>query len=187
LTVILTDVVAKQLEILKDAVPQATRIGVLFSPSAPSYRPAVQALEIAGAKLVVQFVMAPLRTIEDFDGAFAVMAREQVGSFLVPVASFTLEYGERLAELALERRLPGMFGAREHVDAGGLMSYSANQNEMVRRAAAYIDKILKGARPAELPVEQATKFELVINLKTAKALGLEVPPTLLARADEVIE
>jgi putative ABC transport system substrate-binding protein len=187
LTVILTDVVVKQLEILKEAVPQATRIGVLFSPSAPSYRPAIQALEVAGAKLRVHFIMAPLRTSQDFDGAFALMKREQVGGFVVLAASFTVEHRERLAELALERRLPGIFGARENVDVGGLMSYSANQNDMVRRAATYIGKILKGATPAELPIEQASKFELVINLKTAKALGLDIPPSLLARADEVIE
>jgi putative ABC transport system substrate-binding protein len=92
-----------------------------------------------------------------------------------------------LAELALKHRLPGMFGTKENVKAGGLMSYAADQNDLIRRAATYIDKILKGTKPADLPVEQASKYELVINLKTAKALGIEIPPTLLARADEVIE
>jgi putative ABC transport system substrate-binding protein len=106
---------------------------------------------------------------------------------VVPAVSLTLSYRERLAELALEHRLPGMFGAKENVEAGGLMSYGANQNDSVRRAATYIDKILKGAKPADLPVEQATKFELVINNKTAKAIGLTIPPSLLLRADEVIE
>ena len=187
LTVVLTDVVAKQLEILKEVVPQATRIGVLFSPSAPSHRPAVQALETAGVGLGVSFVMVPIRAVEDFGSAFATMARQQVGGLVVPAVSLTLSYRERLAELALEHRLPGMFGAKENVEAGGLMSYGANQNDSVRRAAIYIDKILKGAKPADLPVEQATKFELVINNKTAKAIGLTIPPSFLLRADEVIE
>jgi len=187
LTIILTDLVAKQLEILKEAVPQATRIGVLFSPTAPSHRPAVQAVETAGEKLGVQLVMVPARTVEDFEGAFSTMSREQVGSFLVVSAPLTISHRARLAELALEHRLPGMVGSKENVEAGGLMNYGADFNDMFRRVATYIDKILKGAKPADLPVEQASKYELVINLKTAKALGLTLPPTLVARADEVIE
>jgi putative ABC transport system substrate-binding protein len=187
LTIILTDLVAKQLEILKEAVPQATRIGVLFSPTAPSHRPALQAVETAGARLGVRLVMVPVRTGEDFEGAFSTMSREQVGSFLVVSAPLTISHRARLAELALEHRLPGMVGSKENVEAGGLMNYGADFNDMFRRVATYIDKILKGAKPADLPVEQASKYELVINLKTAKALGLEIPPTLLARADEVIE
>jgi ABC-type uncharacterized transport system substrate-binding protein len=187
LTIILTDLVAKQLEILKEAVPQATRVGVLFGPTAPSHRPAVQAVETAGARLGVQLVMVPVRTVEDFEGAFSTMSREQVGGFLVVSEPVTVSHRARFADLALKHRLPGMFGTKENVEAGGLMSYSADFNDMMRRAATYIDKILKGAKPADLPVEQASKYELVINLKTAKALGLDVPPMLLARADEVIE
>jgi ABC-type uncharacterized transport system substrate-binding protein len=187
LTIILTDLVAKQLEILKEAVPQATRIGVLFSPTAPSHRPALQAVETAGARLGVRLVMVPVRTGEDFEGAFSTMSREQVGSFLVVSAPLTISHRARLAELALEHRLPGMAGSKENVEAGGLMNYGADFNDMFRRVATYIDKILKGAKPADLPVEQASKYELVINLKTANAIGLTVPPTLLARADEVIE
>jgi putative ABC transport system substrate-binding protein len=169
---------------LKEAVPQATRIGVLFSPTAPSHRPALQAVETAGARLGVQLVMMPVRTGEDFEGAFSTMSREQVGSFLVVSAPLTISHRARLAELALEHRLPGMVGSKENVEAGGLMNYGADFNDMFRRVATYIDKILKGAKPADLPVEQASKYELVINLKTAKALGLDVPPMLLARADE---
>jgi putative ABC transport system substrate-binding protein len=187
LTVVLTDLVAKQLEILKEAVPQATRIGVLFSPTAPSHRPALQALETAGQKLGVQLQLAPVRTTADFDEAFATMARERVGGFLVVGAPFTVLHRARVAELALKHRLPGMFGTNEEVEAGGLMRYSADFNDLVRRAATYIDKILKGDKPADLPVEQASKYQLVINLKTAKALGIDVPPMLLARADELIE
>jgi putative tryptophan/tyrosine transport system substrate-binding protein len=187
LTIILTDLVAKQLEILKGAVPQATRIGVLFSPTAPSHRPAVQAVETAGERLGVQLVMLPVRTVEDFEGAFSTMSREHVGGFLV-VASplFSLDRA-RLADLALKHRLPGMFGNKENVEAGALMSYAADFNDMVQRAATYVDKILKGAKPADLPVEQASKYELVINLKTAKAIGLTFSESLLLRADKVIE
>jgi putative tryptophan/tyrosine transport system substrate-binding protein len=187
LTILLTDLAAKQLEILKEAVPQATRIGVLFSPTAPSHRPALQAIETAGQKLGVQLHMAPVRTAEDFDGAFAMMVRERVGGFLVVASPLSQSQRAPLAEVALKHRLPGMFGAKESVEAGGLMSYGADFNDMMRRAATYIDKILKGVKPAALPVEQASKYQLIINLKTAKALGLDVPPTLLARADEVIE
>jgi putative ABC transport system substrate-binding protein len=187
LTIILTDLVAKQLEILKGAVPQATRIGVLFSPTAPSHRPAVQAVETAGERLGVQLVMLPVRTVEDFEGAFSTMSREHVGGFLV-VASplFSLDRA-RLADLALKHRLPGMFGNKENVEAGALMSYAADFNDMVQRAATYVDKILKGAKPADLPVEQASKYELVINLKTAKAIGLTFSESFLLRADKVIE
>jgi putative tryptophan/tyrosine transport system substrate-binding protein len=187
LTIILTDLVAKQLEILKEAVPQATRIGVLFSPTAPSHRPALQAVETAGARLGVQLVMVPVRTGEDFEGAFSTMSREQVGSFLVVSAPLTISHRARLAELALEHRLPGMVGSKENVEAGGLMNYGADFNDMFRRVATYIDKILKGAKPADLPVEQASKYELVINLKTAKAIGLTVSEAFLLRADKVIE
>jgi putative tryptophan/tyrosine transport system substrate-binding protein len=187
LTIILTDLVAKELEILKEAVPQATRIGVLFSPTAPSHRPAVQAVETAGEKLGVQLVMVPGRTVEDFEGAFSTMSREHVGGFLVVSAPLFISHRARLAELALKHRLPSMFGTKENVEAGGLMSYGADFNDLVQRAATYIDKILKGAKPADLPVEQASKYELVINLKTAKSLGLDVPLHLQQRADEVIE
>jgi putative ABC transport system substrate-binding protein len=187
LTVILTDIVAKQLEILKEVVPQATRIGVLFSPTAPSHRPAVQALETAGEKLGVQLVMVPARTVEDFEGAFSTMSREQVGGFLVVAAPLLVSHRARLTELAIRHRLAGTFGGKEYVEAGGLMSYHADLIDLCRRAATYIDRILKGAKPADLPVEQPTKFELVINNKTAKAIGLTIPESFLLRADEVIE
>jgi ABC-type uncharacterized transport system substrate-binding protein len=187
LSVLLTDLVVKQLEILKEVVPQAMGIGVLFSPTTPSHRPALQALETAGQMLGVQLQLVPVRTAEDFDGAFAMMARERVGSCLVVTGPISFSQRAHLAELALKYQLPTMFGGREHVEAAGLMSYYSNLNDMARRAAAYIDKILKGAKPADLPVEQASKYELVINLRTARALGLTMPPALLARADEVIE
>jgi putative tryptophan/tyrosine transport system substrate-binding protein len=182
-----TELDAKAMEMLKEAVPQATRIGVLWNPTTPSQVPGLQAVKAAGEKLGLALHVVPAATVEEFDGALASMARERVGGvFVVPSPLATMERA-RLARLALRYRLPTMFAAREIVEAGGLMSYGADRDDLVRRAAIYIDKILKGAKPADLPVEQASKYQLVINLKTAKALGLEIPPTVLARADEVIE
>jgi putative tryptophan/tyrosine transport system substrate-binding protein len=178
---------AKALEVLKEAVPRATRIGVLWNPTTPSQVPGMQSVEAAGKRLGLELHLVSAATVEDFDGTFASMARENVGGVFVVPAPITLMQRARLAELALKHRLPTMFGAKENVEAGGLMSYGADRTDLIRRAAVYIDKILKGAKPADLPVEQASKYQLVINLKTAKALGLEIPPTLLARADEVIE
>ena len=140
LSVILTDLVAKQLEILKEAVPKAKRIGVLFNPTAPSHRPAAQAVETAGERLGAQLIMVPLRTVEDFEGAFSTMSREHVGGFLVVSSALTSSQRARLADLALTHRLPGMFGNKENVEAGGFMSYAADFNDMVQRAATYIDK-----------------------------------------------
>jgi putative tryptophan/tyrosine transport system substrate-binding protein len=187
LSMLLTELVAKELEILHEAVPGARRIGVLFSPNAPAHRPTLHALEIAGQKLGISLYTAPVATVDDFAGAFSTIAREGVGAFLVVASPLTLSGRRLLAKLALKHRLPGIFGIRENVEAGGLMSYGADLNDLSRRAAIYIDKLLKGAQPADLPVEQASKFELVINLKTAEALGLTIPPSILARADEVVE
>jgi putative tryptophan/tyrosine transport system substrate-binding protein len=187
LSMLLTDLAAKELEILTEALPQAKRIGELWNPTTPSHPPAVRAVEEAGEKLGVKLVLVPVRTAEDFDGAFATMLREGSGGFLVVPSPLSTSYRATLAELALQHRLPGMFGHKDYVDAGGLMSYGADIDDLNRRAAVYIDKILKGTKPADLPVEQASKYQLAINLKTAKALGLTIPPMLLARADEVIE
>jgi putative tryptophan/tyrosine transport system substrate-binding protein len=184
-----TELDAKALEMLKEAVPQVTRIGVLWNPTTPSQLPGLQSVKAAGEKLGLALQIAPAATVEDFDEALASMMRERVGGlFVVPSPLTTMPMQRaRLAELALKHRLPTMFAAKENVEAGGLMSYGADRNDLSRRAALYIDKILKGAKPADLPVEQASKYQLVINLKTAKALGLEMPPTLIARADQVIE
>jgi putative ABC transport system substrate-binding protein len=187
LTVVQSDLTAKALEILKEAVPHARRFGVLWSPTAPSHRPTLEAAGDAGGKLGVQLYTVPVQTAQDFEAAFGSMARERVDAFFVAASSLTRSHATLLARLALKHRLPSMFGARENVEAGGLMSYAPHHVDLTRRAATYIHKILNGAKPADLPVEQASKYLLVINLKTAKALGLEIPPALLARADEVIE
>jgi ABC-type uncharacterized transport system substrate-binding protein len=184
---LLTDLVAKQLEVLKEAVPLAQRIGILWNPSTPSHARAVKSVETGGEKLGVELRMVAVSTAEEFDGAFSTMTRERVGGFLAVASPLTHLQRAPPAELALKHRLPGIFSRKENVEAGGLMSYGADRTDLYRRSAVYIDKILKGAKPADLPVEQASIYQLVMNLRTAKMLGLEVPPTLLARADEVIE
>ena len=187
LSMLLTELVAKELEIMKQALPHMTRVGVVLTLTAPSHRPASHAVEAAAQQLGVQILTVPVRTSEDLDGAFAMMARERVHGFLFVASPLSRNQRTLLAELSLKYRLAGMFGIRENVEAGGLMSYAPDLGDMTRRAATYIDKILKGAKPADLPVEQASKYELVLNLKTAKALGLKVPLSLLQRADHVIE
>jgi putative tryptophan/tyrosine transport system substrate-binding protein len=187
LTVLLTDLVAKEMEILKEALPQATRIGVISSSTAPSHIPALRAIEAAAAKLGVEIEAVPVRSVEDLDGAFARMDRARVDGFLVVASSLTFSARGLLAELALKHRLPGMFGTKDDVVAGGFMSYAPDHRDLTRRSAIYIDKILRGAKASDLPVEQASKYQLVINLKTAQTLGIDVSPTLLGRADEVIE
>ena len=172
---------------MKEAVPHATRIGVLWNPTTPSHQRALKSIEAAGEKLRVELRMVPARTLENFEEAFSTMMQEVVEAFLVVASPLIVAQRVPLARLALKHRLPGMFPFKENVEAGGLMSYGADRDDLYRRAAAYVDKILKGVKPADLPVEQASKYQLVINLQTAKALGLEVPPTLLALADEVIK
>ncbi len=178
----------KRLEILKETVPRATRFGVLWSPTAPSYRPVLEAAEAAREKLGVQLLTVGVSTVADYDRAFAKMAQGRVDAVFVHSSTLTARHNPRLlAELALKHRLPTMFGSRANAVAGGLMSYAPDHGDLWRRAAVYIDKILKGAKPGDLPVEQASKYLLVINLKTAKALGLTIPQAVLRRADEVIE
>ena len=183
-----SDLAAKRLAIFKEALPHATRFGVLWSATALSYRTVLQAIEPASKTLGVQLQMIQVTAAEDFDGAFAAMAREQSNGVFVHASALTTRSNPiLLAELALKYRLPTIFGSRENVVTGGLMSYAPDHIDLTRRAATYIDKILKGTKPADLPVEQASKYQLIINLKTGKALGLALPESLLLRADEVIE
>src|SRR5947209_14246345 len=190
LSVTLPDLIGKFLELLKEAVPGASRVALLLKPDAMPDRTREVRLKEADASaralgLKLQFFEARRR--EDFDRVFSDMSKAGAGALVVwPTPVFQLER-RRLADLAAEHRLPAVFPNKNYVDAGGLMSYGPNFPDLNRRAAIYVGKILKGTKPSDLPVEQPTKFELVINLKTAKALGLTVPPTLLARADEVIE
>ena len=188
--VLQTKFIGKGLGLLNETAPGVTRIGVLSSSTAPSHRSDLPALEDVAAKLRVQLQLESVRTVEEFEGAFARMSRDGARAVIVLSTSLTVRGRDApalLAELALKHRLPSMFGARDNVVAGGLMSYSPNHLALTRRAATYVDRILKGAKPADLPVEQPTKFEMVLNMKTAKALGLTIPTLVLAQADEVIE
>src|SRR5262245_20550686 len=188
LSVLQSELTGKAVEILKEVVPHAKRFGVLSSPTAPSHVPTLRAVEAAAEKLGVALHTVLVRTVEEFEEAFGQIARADVQAVFVGAYALTVRARpELLAQLALKYRLPSMFGARDNVAAGGLMSHSPDLVELHRRAATYIDKILKGSKPADLPVEQASQYQLVINLKTAKALGLIIPSTLLGRADEVIE
>ena len=187
LSMLLTELVAKELELLQETVPHANRLGVLWNPTTPSHAAALKAVEVSGARLGIELVMVPIRTAHDFEGALTTMTQEHVGGLLVVASPLTNYERAPLADAILKHRLPAMFGLKANALAGGLMSYGADLSDLHRRAATYIDKILKGAKPADLPVEQASQYQLVINLKTAKALGITIPPAVLGRADEVIE
>jgi putative ABC transport system substrate-binding protein len=177
----------KRLQLLSMAVPDARRVGALWNPSDPVATPSLKEIEEAARSLNLELVPVSATRPDDFEPAIRAMVEQRAGALiLVPGILFGEHYKE-LADLAVNVRLPTMLETRASVEMGGLMSYYPSFPDMYRRAAAYVDKILKGAKPADLPVEQPTKFELVINLKTAKALGLTIPYTLLARADEVIE
>ena len=183
-----TDIFGKQLELLKDVVPKVRRVAVLSNPTGgPSYPLTMSNVKAAARSLGPQLQLHEAREPGEFDGAFAAMAKERAVALLVFGDPMFFLHRARLADLALKNRLPSMSTQWQWVDAGGLMSYGPSLPDLWRRAATYVDKILKGAKPADLPVEQPTKFELVINLKTAKALGLTIPPSLLGRADEVIQ
>jgi len=179
--------VAKQLELLKETVPKIRRVAILSNPDNAYHQLAIREVNVAAQSLGVQLQLLEARRPNEFDGAFVAMAKERVGALLVLSDAVFSSHRTRLADLAARSRLPAAYGVRESVEAGGLMSYGPSILDSHRRAATYVDQILKGTKPAELPVEQPTKYELVINLKTAMALGITVPSSLLARADEVIE
>ena len=187
LAALMTDLVPKELELLSTVVPVAKRIAVLWSPDTPSHPPALKAVEEAGRTLRVQVQAVGARIAAELEGAFAEMARARAQAVLVLGTAIFLAERQRVAELAIKHRLPTMSNLKDVVEAGGLMSYSANWDDLFRGGAIYVDKILKGAKPGDLPVEQPTRFDLVINVKTATAIGLRIPPPLLQRADQVIE
>jgi len=178
---------SKRLELIKQLVPDLTRIAVLRNPTVAIHANFWQTTEVAARKLGVTLQPLDVRGPEDFEAAFAAATRDNAQAILAFDDPVTIAYTSQIVALAANSRLPTMYGFREFPDNGGLMSYGPNFVVLFRRAATFVDKILKGAKPADLPVEQATKFELVMNLKTANALGLTVPPSLLAQADEVIE
>ncbi len=181
------DLSAKQVELLKASVPKVTRVAVLWNPAHPAHPLMLKEAEGAARAVAVQLQILEARDPDEFDRAFAAMTRERAGALLVLADPMFFAHRVRLTQLAAKSRLPSMYLTREYVEAGGLISYGPSYLDLCLRAATYVDKILKGAKPSDLPVEQPTKFELVINLKTAKALGLTIPQSVLIRADEVIQ
>jgi ABC-type uncharacterized transport system substrate-binding protein len=178
---------AKQLELAREVVPGATRIGLVDDVNDPKAHPQRREIETAGKELEIKIVPAEVRTASNIGSAYEALAADGVEVVVVEQSSMLIVARKEIAEAAAAKKLPTVYGYREHVEAGGLISYGVNLNSCFHRAAYYVDKILKGAKPGDLPVEFPTHIELLINLKTAKALSLEIPPTLLARADEVIE
>jgi putative ABC transport system substrate-binding protein len=181
------DLQGKRLQILKEVLPTATRVAVVHNPLNAAELPIVAALREASKKLGVALRVIELKSDRDFDAAFRMLDSERSDALYVVESSFTFLHRARIVEFASSRRLPDVYGLADFADAGGLMSYSFNLIEQFRAAATYVDKILKGAKPADLPVEQPMRFELVLNLRTAKALGIAFSPTILLRADRVIE
>src|SRR6266581_7535988 len=177
----------KRLELLKEVVPTASRIAALWNPANPSLAPFLRETQAAAQALGVALQVLEVRTPNDFEGAFAAAISGRAEALIVMADAFLADHRTRIVDFAQRNRLPGMYPRRSYVDVGGLMAYSLSIPNQYRRAAAYVDKILKGAKPADLPVEQPTKFELSINLKAAKALGITMPPSLLILADEVIQ
>jgi putative ABC transport system substrate-binding protein len=190
LSVLATELVGKCLEQLKQAVPGVSRVAVLLQPGGVGElieRDMLKEAEVAARALGVRLQVVEARGPADFDRAFSVMTRARADALAVLTSSMLFGERRRLVDLAAKHRLPAVYPWREGVDAGGLMAYGPDLADLLRRAATYVDKILKGARPGDLPIEQPSRFDLVVNLKTAKALGLTIPPSLLARADQVIQ
>ncbi len=186
LTTLTTELSAKRLELLRQMLPAMTQLGVVWDNN-PAFTLAVQDTEVAARTMNVSVRAVVVRSRDELDAAFADFAGQRVAAVEIMPNPVALRERRRVAELALKYRLPTVFAQREYVDAGGLMSYGSNLTQMFRRAAIYVAKILQGARPADLPIQQPTAFELVINRGTAKALGLTVPPSLQARADHMVE
>jgi putative ABC transport system substrate-binding protein len=185
-TFFLPELNAKRVELLKEAVPRISRMAVLANADNPAMASALKAMEATANSLKIEFQAVEVRGPEEFPGVFSAMVKRRVEAVAVIEDGMLLANARQVADLAVKHRLPTI-GFREYVDAGGLLAYAVNFPAIWRRAAVFIDKILKGARPGELPVEQATRFDFVVNVKTAKALGLTIPPAVLARADEVIQ
>ena len=187
LTLFAPEIAGKQLELLKEIVPRASRMAILWNPINRSAELYLDQARMAARTLGIQLQVVEARQPEDIERAFAAIGRKRADALLVVADATFILQRTRIVDLAAKAHLPAMYTLREHMEGGGLAFYGPSMADNFRRAASYVDKILKGASPAALPVEQPTKFELVINLKTAKALGLTIPPSLLQRADQVIE
>jgi putative ABC transport system substrate-binding protein len=187
LSTVVPELEGKRLELLKQALPKLSRLAVLANPTNPFVIAALKHSQRAAEELHVKLQRVDVRQPEEFGNAFSIIAKERPDALVVIADRFMLAHRAQIVAFGTTSRLPGMFPYGEFVEEGGLMAYGPSYPDMFRRSTSYVDKILKGAKPADLPVQQASKFELVINLKTAKALGLTIPPSLLLRADKVIE
>ena len=181
------EIVGKHLQLLKEAVPKISRLAVLWNPGVQLHALMLKEAEVPARSLGIRLQPVAARTSDEFDNAFSAMTRAGSNGLIVFADANTFLHRTRVADLAAKSHLPAMYQLTEHVEAGGLMAYSANFADVARRAATHVDKILKGAKPGDLPVELPTKFKLVVNLKTAKTLGLTLPQSILIRADEVIQ
>jgi putative ABC transport system substrate-binding protein len=181
-----TDLAGKRLELLKEIIPKLSRLAVLWHPDAIGSTLSWKESQLAAREQGLQLQSLEVRDPEDLEGAFQAASKERARALVALRSPIIAIERKRIAELAIKNRLPVIYDDRAYVEAGGLMSYGTNQADLYRRAAIYVDRILKGAKPADLPVEQPTKFEFVINLKAAKQIGLTIPPNVLARADRVI-
>jgi len=181
------EIAGKQLQLLKDLVPNAMRVAVLTNPTNKSHAALARELKVAAQSLGVQLHVVEAPSPDQLDNAFDAMTREHAGALLVLTDSIFVGQRRRIVDLAARAKLPAIYYQREYVDAGGLISYGASLSDMFHRSAADVDKILRGAKPADIPIEQPTKFDLVINLKAAKALGITISQSLLQRADEAIQ
>ena len=181
------DISAKHLEMLLATMPTLARVAVLMNPANSSHAAFLKNVQYAAQKAGIKILPVEAQTLQEIERAFSTMAREHIGAVIVALDPLFIQQGPQIAVQAEKHRLPSIFANREYAEAGGLLSYGQNQLDIYRRAATYVDKIFKGAKPADLPIEQPTKLELVINLKTAKALGLTIPQSLLLRADEVLQ
>jgi putative ABC transport system substrate-binding protein len=179
-------VITKRLELIKEVVPKIFHVAVFLNPANPTNRPQSNEIDAIAPALGVKLLSFEVQGFDDIERAFTAMKKERTGALLV-IGGAAGNFGPRIAEIALENRLPTIWTSSNAVETGGLMSYGTDFADLYRRAATYVDKILKGAKPGDLPVEQPTKFELTINLKTAKQIGLTIPPNVLARADRVIK
>ena len=187
LTSISAELGGKRLELLKEVAPRASRVAVLYNPADRSNVLVLKELQKSAPALGLTLQPLEVRGPGEFEGAFVAMTRQRAHALFGAAGVLTTEHRKALVDLAAKRRIPAMWGERQFVEAGGLMSYAVNFYDQVRGAAIYVDKILKGAKPGDLPVEQPTKYELVINLNAARTLGLTIPPSLLLRADQIIE
>ena len=187
MSLMVPDIAGKRLELLKEILPRLVRVAVLWNAANPYPAIVFKETQTAARRFGIEVQSLEVRSPDDFDGAFEKIRRRRPDALIDVEDPLTNSLHKRVVEFAAAEQLPSLHGVGEEVEAGALISYGASIPDLFRRAAGYVDKILKGAKPADLPVEQPSKFELVINIKTAKALGLEVPPMLLARADKVIE